>query len=78
MICANCGKKTARVRRTDRVYGRGRSSYIVEGVPVVCCRSCGHSYLTARTLKRLETIHARWRELSVERVVPVAKFGGAA
>lgn len=78
MICQSCGKNTARVRRTSRAYGRGRSTYLVENVPVVSCRSCGEHYLTARTLERLEEIHARWRKVTVKRSVRVARFGGAA
>jgi len=78
MICDNCGKKGARHRLTTHVYGRGRSSYLVENVPVVICRACGESYLTAKTLKELDRIHQHWRKLAVLRLVPVAKFGGAA
>lgn len=78
MICDNCGKRNARLRRTTHVYGRGRHSYLVEGVPEVCCRSCGECYITAKTLKKLERIHQQWRKLAVKRLVPVAKFGGAA
>jgi YgiT-type zinc finger domain-containing protein len=78
MICHSCGKNAARVRRTSRVYGRGRSTYLVENVPVVDCRACGERYLTARTLARLDEIHARWRKLAVKRSMRVARFGGAA
>ena len=78
MICDNCGKKSARVQRVTRMYGKGRSAYLIEGVPVVSCRACGESYITSKTLKRLELIHQHWRELAVKRLVPVAKFGGAA
>jgi YgiT-type zinc finger domain-containing protein len=78
MICANCGKKSARVRRVTRVYGNGRAAYLVEGVPVVSCRACGGCYLTARTLEKLERIHRKRRELVAKRLIPVASFGGAA
>ena len=78
MICDVCGKKSARVLRTTRMYGRGRSTFLIEGVPVVSCHACGESYLTASTLKEIERIRQRWRKLAVKRLVPVAKFGGAA
>jgi len=78
MICDNCGKKSARVRRMTRMYGSGRSAYLIEGVPVVSCARCGESYLTSKTLKKLELIHQHWHKLAVKRLVPVAKFGGAA
>ena len=78
MICDVCGQKDARIRRVTRSLGRGRSAFLIEGVPVVSCPSCGESYLTAETLKEIERIRMHWRELSVDKKVPVAKFGGAA
>lgn len=60
------------------MYGSGRSAYLIEGVPIVGCDACGMRYLTAKTLKKLERIHQHWRKLAVKRLVPVAKFGGAA
>jgi len=78
MICDICGKKAARVRRVIRSFGRGRSAFLIERVPVVSCPSCGESYMTAETLKEIERIRVHWRELSVDKKVPVAKFGGAA
>ena len=60
------------------MYGRGRSAYLIEGVPVVSCSACGEHYVTAKTLKELERIRHDWRKLAVKRLVPVAKFGGAA
>ena len=78
MICEVCSKKGARVRRVTRSVGRGRSSFLIEGVPVVSCPSCGESYLTAETLKEIERIRLHWRQLTVQKKVRVAKFGGAA
>lgn len=78
MICDICGEKNARVRRVTRSFGRGRSSFLIERVPVVSCPSCAESYLTAETLKEIERIRMHWRELSVHKKVPVAKFEGAA
>ena len=78
MICDNCGKKRARVRRVTRSYGRGRSAFLVEGIPMVTCPDCGESYFTAETLQELERIRLHWRELARDRKFPVAKFRGAA
>ena len=78
MICDICGDKSAKVRRVTRSFGRGKSAFLIEGVPVVNCASCGESYMTAETLKEIERIRMHWRELSVDKTVPVAKFGGAA
>ena len=78
MVCDICGNKGTRVRRVTRTVGRGRSTFLIEGVPLVTCRSCGESYLTAETLKEIERIRIHWRQLTVDKKVPVAKFGGAA
>ncbi len=75
MICDICGKKGARLRRITRSCGRGRSTFLIERVPVVHCPSCGESYLTAETLKEIERIRLHWRQLTVEKKVPVAQFG---
>jgi YgiT-type zinc finger domain-containing protein len=78
MVCDICGKQGARVRRTTRSFGSGRSQFLIEDVPLVRCPHCGESYLTAGTLKEIERIRKRWRKLAVEKRVPVAKFKGAA
>jgi len=77
MICDNCGKNAAREIRSTRVYGSGKTSYLVEGVPEVACRACGEHYITAKTLHELDRIRQEWRKLTVKRLVPVAKFGTA-
>jgi YgiT-type zinc finger domain-containing protein len=78
MICGVCNEKGARIRRVTRSVGRGRSSFLIEGVPVVSCPSRGESSLTAETLKEIERIRLHWRQLTVQKKVRVAKFGGAA
>ncbi len=78
MICDICGKKGARIRRVTRTYGRGRSAFLIEEVPVIGCPHCGESYLAAETLKEIERIRMHWRQLSTDRKVPVARFRGAA
>ena len=78
MICDICGKKGARVRRVMRSYGRGRTAFLIERVPVVSCPKCGESYLAAETLREIERIKMHWRELTSKRRVSVAKFRGAA
>lgn len=78
MICDICGEKSARIRRVTRTYGRGRSAFLIEGVPVISCPHCGESYLAAETLKEIERIRLHWRQLTMDKKVPVARFRGAA
>jgi len=78
MICDICGKRGARVRRSTRTFGSGRSAFLIEGVPLVRCPNCGESYFTAETLKEIERIRKHWRKVTVAKRVQVAKFKGAA
>ena len=78
MACDICGKKGARIRRMTRSLGKGKTTLLIEGVPVVSCPHCGESYLTAATLHEIERIRLHRRQLAEDRLVPVAKLGGAA
>lgn len=74
LICDLCGKKTARVRRVTRSYGRGASEFLVRNIPAVHCTSCGETWFTARTIHELDRIKAHHGELAVKREVHVAEF----
>jgi len=76
MTCDICGKDGARVRHITRTCYVGKVAFLVEDVPSVTCPSCGESYLTADTLKELERIRMHWRQLAVDKTVPVASFAG--
>ena len=78
MVCDICGKKGARTRRLTRTFGKGKRAFLIEGVPVVSCPHCGESYLTAVTLREIERIRLHRRQLTEDRVVAIARFGGAA
>lgn len=74
MICDNCGKQGARIRRIAKTYGKGKDIFVIENVPVVTCPHCGESYLEAETLHEIERIKLHKRNLTVKRSVPVAVF----
>ena len=74
MICDNCGKRGARIRRVARTYGRGKNIFVIENVPVVTCPHCGESYLEAETLHEIERIRLHKKSLAVRRSVSVADF----
>jgi YgiT-type zinc finger domain-containing protein len=76
MKCAICGKEGVRVRHVARTCRVAKSSFLLEDVPSVTCPACGESYLTAETLKEIERIRLHWRQLAVDKTVPVAKFAG--
>jgi YgiT-type zinc finger domain-containing protein len=74
-ICDACGRKGARVRRVTRSYPRGKTEFLIRGIPVVSCPHCGESYLTAETLREIERIKLHRDQLAVEQPVAVAQYG---
>jgi YgiT-type zinc finger domain-containing protein len=38
MICDNCGKQGARIRRVARTYSKGKDILVIENVPVIRLR----------------------------------------
>ncbi len=74
IICDNCGKQGARIRRIARTYGKGKDILVIENVPVVTCPHCGESYLEAETLHEIERIKLHKKNLTIKRSVPVAVF----
>jgi len=74
MTCDLCGRAGARLRRITKTCGSGRSTFLIEGVPVITCPSCGESYMTAETVQEVQRIRTHWRELTAKKELPVAKF----
>jgi YgiT-type zinc finger domain-containing protein len=74
MICENCGKKNARVRKVSRTYGKGDDIVIIENIPAISCPDCGESYMTAETLHEIERLKTLKKSLGVERCVEVVNF----
>lgn len=48
--------------------------FVIEDVPVISCRHCGESYLTAETLHRLDQVRRGQQQLPTRYQVPVAAF----
>lgn len=74
MLCDNCGRRGARVRRMTRSYGKGNNLLVIENVPVIACTRCGENYLTADTLHEIERIKLHRKRLASKRRVTVATF----
>ena len=76
MICDFCGKEGAEVRHTTESLGKGDNLIVIEDVPIIHCRNCGQSYLTAETAHEIEAIR-RNRKALEKRPVVVARFSPA-
>ena len=75
LICDNCSKTDARIRRVSRSYGKGDALLVIEEVPVISCPYCGQSYLSAETLHEIERIKQHRSEFAAKRPVAVATMG---
>jgi len=74
MVCDNCGKLGARIRRITRSYGKGKNLLVIENVPVVSCPECGENYLTAEALYEIERIKLHRKNFAIKKPVAVADF----
>lgn len=74
MICDNCGKRGATVRKVTRAYGTGQKLRVIEGIPAVRCPHCGETYFTAETLHEIERLRLHGEALSKKRQVAVTTY----
>jgi len=74
MICDSCGKKGAKVKHLSRSYGKGDKVLVIENVPVVVCRHCGGSYMTAKTLHEIERLKLHRKHVKAKRFAPVISY----
>jgi YgiT-type zinc finger domain-containing protein len=71
-VCDVCGEPGATVKRVTRSYGSGRTSLVIENVPVIGCPHCGETYLGADTMHERQRL--KTRALASKRSVPVVAF----
>ena len=56
ITCSLCGYTTAREVRRTKIVGKGEQQVIVENVPMISCRNCGHDYFSLTVAKMLDQI----------------------
>jgi len=74
LVCENCGKSGARVRRVSETFGSRKDLLLIENIPLVGCPNCGESYFTADTLHEIERIKVHRKKLARTRPILVATF----
>ena len=74
LVCEICGQAAAQLVKRPQVLGKGAAMLVIEDVPVIVCRHCGESYLTAETLHRLDEVRRGQRKLPARYQVAVAAF----
>jgi YgiT-type zinc finger domain-containing protein len=74
LICENCGKPGARIRRVAETFGKSTDLLLIENIPLVACPNCGERYFTADTLHEIERIKLHRKHFAQARPILVAKF----
>lgn len=74
LLCDNCGKCGARIRRVSETFGKSKDLLLIENIPLIACSNCGERYFTAETLHEIEQIKLNRKLRAHARAVLVAKF----
>ena len=74
LVCENCGKPGARIRRVAETFGKSKDLLLIENIPLVACPNCGGRYFTAETLHEIERIKLHRKHFAQARPILVAKF----
>ena len=74
MKCQVCGKNTASLREVTKSFGRGPHLVVIEDIPVLSCRSCHESYITADTAREIDRIRKNRVNVGKAKRVLVASF----
>ena len=72
--CSLCGQFTARAVQRPQIVGKGEQMVIVENVPMLSCRHCGHDYFSLEVARRLDVIRAKPQEITTRKNFAVAEL----
>ena len=72
--CSLCGHPTAREVRRTKIIGNGEQQVIVENVPMISCRNCGHDYFSIAVAKMLDQIRARPQQQAKQKSYAVVEL----
>ena len=75
MICDNCGKEGALIRKVTKSYGNGDDLIVIENIPMIHCPHCHETYLSAKTLHEIDALRLNHKG-AVSRQVKVARLAG--
>ena len=74
IICSLCGHATAREVRRTKIVGKGEHQVIVENVPMISCRNCGHDYFSLAVAKMLDQIRANPQQQAIHKSFAVIEL----
>jgi YgiT-type zinc finger domain-containing protein len=74
IVCSLCGQQTAHQVTRPQFVGKGKDLVIVECVPMISCRNCGHDYFPIEVARKLDRIRAKPNEATAQKSFAVAEF----
>ncbi len=74
ITCNLCGHVTAREVRRTKIVGKGEHQVIVENVPMISCRNCGHDYFSITVAKMLDQIRATPQQQALHKSFAVVEL----
>ncbi len=74
ITCSLCGHTTAREVRRTKVVGKGTNQVIVENIPMISCRNCGHDYFSIEVAKMLDQIRANPQQQTIHKSFAVVEL----
>jgi YgiT-type zinc finger domain-containing protein len=74
IICSLCGHTSAREVRRTKIVGKGAHQVIVENVPMISCRNCGHDYFSMAVAKMLDQIRATPQQQAIHKSFAVVEL----
>ncbi|MBL8203797.1 MAG: YgiT-type zinc finger protein [Blastocatellia bacterium] len=74
ITCSICGQTTAREVRRTKILGKGEHQVIVENVPMISCRNCGHDYFSIQVAKMLDQIRSTPQKQAMQKSFAVVEL----
>jgi YgiT-type zinc finger domain-containing protein len=68
MICGNCGKATAYIRRGPQAFGQGDDLLVIQNVPVITCGECGAEFFSSLTSHQIDRLSANLSAIPLHQV----------
>ncbi|MBI1764360.1 MAG: YgiT-type zinc finger protein [Acidobacteria bacterium] len=74
IVCSLCGQQKAHQVTRPQFVGKGKDLVIVENVPMISCRNCGHDYFSLEVARKLDRIRTKPREQTAQKSFAVAEL----
>jgi len=74
MICENCGKQNAKIKKVSRSYGKGNNLFVLDNIPVIYCPDCKENMIRSKTMHEIERLKKYKKSLKPKKMIPVINY----